>query len=52
MKNLVFSFLPLLFLFLVGCATLRGMGEDLQSLGRGLKKTVSENEGGSDRKNR
>jgi predicted small secreted protein len=25
-----------------GCATLRGMGEDIQNLGRGLKKTVSE----------
>lgn len=52
MKNFVFAFLSLLFLLLIGCATLRGMGEDLQSLGRGLKKTVSENESGTDRKNR
>jgi predicted small secreted protein len=27
---------------LEGCATLRGIGEDIQSLGRGLKRTVSE----------
>ncbi len=24
-----------------GCATLHGMGEDIQNLGRGVKKTVS-----------
>ena len=23
-----------------GCATLRGMGEDLQNLGKGIKKTM------------
>ena len=25
-----------------GCATLRGMADDMQNLGRGLKKTVAE----------
>ncbi len=25
-----------------GCATMRGMGEDIQSLGRGIKKVFSE----------
>jgi len=33
-----------LFLLLVleGCATLRGMGEDAENFGKGLRKTVSE----------
>lgn len=26
----------------VGCATMRGVGEDIQSLGRGIKKVFSE----------
>ena len=36
--------LSALFLVVVleGCATLRGIGEDIQNLGRGLKRVVSE----------
>jgi predicted small secreted protein len=26
---------------LAGCATVRGIGEDIQSLGRGIKRTLS-----------
>jgi predicted small secreted protein len=39
-----FSLLVVLSLLigLAGCATLRGMGEDIQNLGKGRKKTVSE----------
>ncbi|MGH7830987.1 MAG: entericidin A/B family lipoprotein [Candidatus Binatia bacterium] len=36
--------LLLLALLLGGCATLRGMAEDIQNLGRGLKKTVSDDD--------
>jgi predicted small secreted protein len=31
----------LVVLVLEGCATVRGMGEDIQSLGRAIKRTVS-----------
>ena len=34
-------FLVFMLIVLNGCATLRGMGDDFQSLGRGLKQTVS-----------
>lgn len=41
-KQLTYLFLAWLILAtLTGCATLRGMGEDFQNLGRGIKKTVS-----------
>jgi predicted small secreted protein len=30
----------LLLLTLTACATIRGMGEDLQNLGRGIRETV------------
>jgi len=38
------SFCSLLLLVLAskGCATVRGMGEDIQSLGRAVKRAVSE----------
>jgi predicted small secreted protein len=31
-----------LLIVLEGCATLRGIGEDIQSLGRGVKRTISD----------
>jgi predicted small secreted protein len=31
----------LVFVALQGCATVRGIGEDIESLGRGLKRAVS-----------
>lgn len=37
-KTILFVFMLII---LGGCATLRGMGDDFQSLGRGLKQTVS-----------
>jgi len=49
MKKFLFSFVALFFLFLAGCATLRGMGEDIQNLGKGLKKAVSQNNNDRDR---
>jgi predicted small secreted protein len=33
--------LILLALLLGGCATVRGIGEDIQNLGKGIKKTFS-----------
>jgi predicted small secreted protein len=33
--------LALLVLWLAGCATMRGLGEDIQSLGRGIKKVFT-----------
>jgi predicted small secreted protein len=41
-KMLLAGALLLVVFVLEGCATLRGMGEDIQNLGRGLKKTISE----------
>jgi predicted small secreted protein len=40
-KTLPLWALLLAVLTLQGCATTRGIGEDLQDLGRALKKTVS-----------
>jgi predicted small secreted protein len=40
-KRLLLSALFLIVLALDGCATLNGMGEDIQSLGRAVKRTVS-----------
>lgn len=34
--------LAILLVASAGCATLRGLGEDLQSLGRGIKRVFSE----------
>ena len=44
MKKKKFLFCSLLLLVLAseGCATVRGMGEDIQSLGRAVKRAVSE----------
>ena len=44
MKRLASLFILLaLLVALAGCATLRGMGEDIQNLGKGIKKSVSFN---------
>jgi predicted small secreted protein len=40
-KRLLFLALFLVVSALAGCGTLRGMGEDIQSLGRALKRAVS-----------
>jgi predicted small secreted protein len=31
----------MLLLSLAGCATFRGMGEDIENLGKGIKKSIS-----------
>jgi predicted small secreted protein len=41
-KLLLLWALPLVVFALEGCATLRGIGEDIQNLGRGLKRAISE----------
>jgi predicted small secreted protein len=42
-KKLLLLWALLLVVFVLeGCATLHGIAEDIQSLGRGLKRTVSE----------
>jgi len=40
-KTLLLSALLLVVLALEGCATISGIGEDIQSLGRALKRAVS-----------
>ena len=40
-KTVFLSALLLSVLALEGCATIRGIGEDIQSLGRALKRAVS-----------
>lgn len=42
MKKLVSLLLALVLILLAGCATFRGMGQDAESLGRGIKKTMHE----------
>jgi predicted small secreted protein len=42
MKKRTLLLLALLSIVLGGCATVRGMAEDVENLGRGLKKTVSD----------
>lgn len=43
MRRPIVLFVALMLLIsLAGCATLRGMGEDFENLGKGLKKTISE----------
>ena len=41
-KRLLLWTLLLVVLALEGCATIHGMGEDIQSLGRAVKRAVSE----------
>jgi predicted small secreted protein len=42
MRKIVCMLIGFLLLVLMGCATFRGMAQDTENLGRGLKKTVSE----------
>jgi predicted small secreted protein len=42
MKKTTLLLLGLLLILSGGCATVRGMAEDIQNLGKGLKKTVSD----------
>ncbi|MGH7351159.1 MAG: entericidin A/B family lipoprotein [Candidatus Methylomirabilales bacterium] len=42
MRRTVSILIALLLILLAGCATFRGMAEDTENLGRGIKKTVSE----------
>ncbi len=42
MRKTVSILIALLLIILAGCATFRGMAEDTENLGRGIKKTVSE----------
>ncbi len=44
MKKIISFLLGLFLLVLTGCATFRGMADDFENLGRGIKKTVSEEE--------
>jgi predicted small secreted protein len=41
MKTLLLGTLLLIVLASEGCATVRGMGEDIQSVGRAVKRAVS-----------
>jgi predicted small secreted protein len=41
-KRLLIGALLLVVLTSEGCATVRGMGEDIQSIGRAVKRAVSE----------
>jgi predicted small secreted protein len=41
-KTTLLLWLLVAVLTLEGCATIRGIGEDIQSLGRALKRVVSE----------
>jgi predicted small secreted protein len=42
MKKMISLFLALVLITLAGCATFRGMGQDAESLGKGIKKTMNE----------
>jgi len=42
MRRMISILVALLLIVLAGCATFRGMAEDTENLGRGIKKTVSE----------
>ena len=42
MRRMVSIVIALLMIVLAGCATFRGMAQDTENLGRGIKKTVSE----------
>ena len=44
MRRFISLFVALFLVVLAGCATLRGIAEDAQNLGKGLKKTISEND--------
>ncbi len=42
MRKIGLVVLVLLLVLVSGCATLRGVAEDFENLGRGLKRTVSD----------
>ena len=42
MRKTISLLLALVLIVLAGCATFRGIGEDAESLGRGIKKTMNE----------
>lgn len=42
MKAATYLLIALILVTLQGCATLRGMAEDMQNLGRGVKQTIDE----------
>ncbi|MGH7166420.1 MAG: entericidin A/B family lipoprotein [Nitrospiraceae bacterium] len=42
MRRTVSILIALLLIVLAGCATYRGLAQDTENLGRGMKKTVSE----------
>jgi len=42
MKKRTLLLLAVLLIVLGGCATVRGMAEDIENLGKGLKKTISD----------
>ncbi len=42
MRRMVSIAIAFLMMVLTGCATLRGMAQDTENLGRGINKTVSE----------
>ena len=44
MSRLIALLIALALVAVAGCATLRGMAEDAENLGKGLKKTVSEDD--------
>lgn len=50
MGKVISLFVALSLVALAGCATLRGMAEDAENLGKGLKKTISENDSSSRQK--
>lgn len=41
-RGAVWLLLGVLLFWTAGCATMQGMGEDIQSLGRGIKKVFSQ----------
>jgi predicted small secreted protein len=47
MSRWISLFVALSLVALAGCATLRGMAQDAENLGKGLKKTIAENDSGS-----
>lgn len=42
MRKAISLLLVLVLLVVAGCATFRGMGQDAESLGKGIKKTMNE----------
>jgi len=42
MRKTIVLLLSLVLIVLAGCATFRGMGQDAESLGRGIKKSMNE----------